>query len=77
MFPLSSLVIAIGFMSIPLPILELQQFSFTRDREIENTPIWVLSDTWQMGEVRDTRFGTNVSKEINYWILQVLLFLSY
>ena len=77
MFPLSSLVIAIGFMSISLPILELQQFSFTRDREIENTPIWVLSDTWQMGEVRDTRFGTNVSKEINYWILQVLLFLSY
>ena len=77
MFPLSSLVIAIGFMSISLPILELQQFSFTRDREIENTPIWVLSDTWQMGEVRDIRFGTNVSKEINYWILQVLLFLSY
>ena len=77
MFPLSSLVIAIGFMSLSLPILELQQFSFTRDWEIENTPIWVLSDTWQMGEVRDTRFGTNVSKEINYRILQVLLFLSY
>ena len=36
----------------------------TRDPEIGNTPVWVLSNIWRMGQVRDTKFGTDVSNEI-------------
>ena len=36
----------------------------TRNLEIGNTPVWVLSNIWRLGgHVRDTKFGTNVSKK--------------
>ena len=33
----------------------------TRNREIGNTPVWVLPNIWKLGRVKDTKFGTNVS----------------
>ena len=36
----------------------------TRNPEIRNTPIWVLPNTWRLGQARDTKFDTNVSNEI-------------
>ena len=32
--------------------------------EISNTPIWVLLNTWRLGWVKDTKFGTDVSNEM-------------
>ena len=31
----------------------------TRNVEIKNTSIWVLSNNWRLGRVRDDKFGTN------------------
>ena len=36
----------------------------TRSPEIENTPIWLLPNTWRLGRVRDTKFSMNVSNEM-------------
>ena len=36
---------------------------FTRNPEIENTAVWVLPNIWRLGELRDTKFGINVSNE--------------
>ena len=36
----------------------------TRNPEVRNTPVWVLPNTWRLGWVRDTKFGTNVSNEM-------------
>ena len=37
----------------------------TRNPEIANTPVWVFPNIWRLwGQVRDTRFGTNVSNKI-------------
>ena len=33
----------------------------TRNPEIGNTPIWVFPNIWRLGQVRDTRFGTELS----------------
>ena len=33
-----------------------------RNPEIGNTPIWVLHNIWRLGQARDAKFGTNVSK---------------
>ena len=35
----------------------------TRNPEIGNTPVWVLSNIWRLGLARDTKFGSNVSNE--------------
>ena len=35
----------------------------TRNPEIENTPVWVLSIIWRLGQVRVTKFGMNVSNK--------------
>ena len=35
----------------------------TRNPEIENTPVWVLSIVWRLGQVRVTKFGMNVSNK--------------
>ena len=32
----------------------------TRKPDIENTPVWVLSNIWRLGQVTDTKFGTSV-----------------
>ena len=36
----------------------------TRNLEIRNTPVWVLSDTSRLGQVRDTKFGMDVPNEM-------------
>ena len=36
----------------------------TRNPEIGNTSVWVLPNIWRLGQVRNTKFGTNVSNKI-------------
>ena len=36
----------------------------TRNMEIGNTPVYVLPNTWRLGQVRDAKFGTNVSNKM-------------
>ena len=36
----------------------------TRNGEIGNNPVWVLPNIWRLGQVGDTKFGTNVSNKI-------------
>ena len=36
----------------------------TRNLEIVNTPLWVLSSILRLGQVRDTEFGPNVSNKM-------------
>ena len=36
----------------------------TRNPEIGNTPVWVLPNIWRLGQVMDTKFGTNVSNKM-------------
>ena len=55
----SNLVTSPSFMSISQLVLELWQF--TRNSEIGNTSVWVLPTIWRLGQVRNTKFGTNVS----------------
>ena len=33
----------------------------TRNPKIGNTPGWVFPNIWRLGQVRDTKFGKNVS----------------
>ena len=35
-----------------------------RNPEIGNTPVWVLPNIWRLGQVRDIKFGTNISNEM-------------
>ena len=55
-------------MSISFLILELRQFSFIRDLTRKpgfgNTPFWVLPNIWSLGQVGNTKFGTNASNKI-------------
>ena len=85
-FFLSSLVTGPSFMSMSLLDLKLRQFLFRRDLtrrpEIGNTPVWLLSNTWRLGQIRDTKFGLNIfnKKLLNDTKCQVLNFhhfLSY
>ena len=36
----------------------------TRNPEFGNTPIWVLPNIWRLGQVGDTKFGTNFFNKI-------------
>ena len=36
----------------------------TRNPEIGNTPVWALPNIWRLGQVMDTKFGTNVSNKL-------------
>ena len=36
----------------------------TRNPEIGNTPVWVLSNIWRLGRVVGTKFSTNVSNRM-------------
>ena len=36
----------------------------TRNPEIGNTPVRVLPNIWQLGQLRDTKFGVNVSSKM-------------
>ena len=50
----------------------------TRNPEIGNIPIWVLSNIWRLGGVRDTKCGTNLFTECCKMPgSQLLPFLSY
>ena len=35
-----------------------------RNPEIENTPIWVLPNIWRLGQLKDTKFDTNISNQM-------------
>ena len=39
-------------------------FWLTRNPEIGNTPVWVSPNVWRLVQVRNTKFGTNVSNEM-------------
>ena len=64
---LLSLVTGPSLMSISFLVLELWQFLFikelTRIPEI-GVSVWVLLNTWRLGRVRNTKFGTNVSNKM-------------
>ena len=64
-FLLSSLVTHPSLISISLMVLELWSYfvymGFTRHPEIGNTPVWVLPNIWRLGQIRDMKFGANVS----------------
>ena len=67
LFLLLSLVTGPSFISSL--VLELWQFSFirdwlTRNPEIGNTPVWVLPNISRLGQVMDTKFGTNFPNRI-------------
>ena len=70
-------------MSISLVFVELWQFLFmkdlTRNSKKKNTCVWVLSNFWRPGQVRDTKFGTNVSNKylLNAAKYQVHSFYSF
>ena len=36
----------------------------TRNPEIGNTPVWILPNIQRLGQVRDTKFGMNISHKI-------------
>ena len=36
----------------------------TRNPEIGNTPVWVLPNIWRLGQVRNTKFGSNISNKM-------------
>ena len=36
----------------------------TRNPEIGNTIVWVLPNIWRLGQVRNTKFGTNISNKM-------------
>ena len=38
--------------------------TLTRNPEIGNTTVWVLRNIWKLGQIRDTKFGTNVFNEM-------------
>ena len=46
----------------------------TRNPEIGNTPVWVLSDIWRLGRVMDTKFGATV---FNRMLLNAAKFQGY
>ena len=35
----------------------------TRNPEIRNTPVWVLLNIWRLGQIKDTKFDTNISNK--------------
>ena len=64
----SSLVTGPSLMSISSMVLELWQFSFTRDwpeiQKSEIPPVWVLANIWSRRQGKDTKYGTNVSNKM-------------
>ena len=65
LFLLSSLFNDQIFMSTSSLVLELWQFSFISDwPEIRNTFVWVLPNKWKLGQVRNTKFATNISNKM-------------
>ena len=46
----------------------------TGNREIRNTPVWVLPNIWRLGSIRDTTFSTNLQilHIYNIFLLELL-----
>ena len=63
MFLYSSLINGPGFMTGSVVITIFVYNGLTRNWEIRNTPVWVLTNIWRLGQVRDTKLGTDVSNE--------------
>ena len=64
-FLLSSLVTGPSFMSISSLVLSYDNFpSLGMDQKSRNILVWVLPNLWRLVQVRDIRFGTNVSHEM-------------
>ena len=42
----------------------------TRNPETGNATTWVLPNNWRLRQVRDIKFGTNVSFHKSYWMLR-------
>ena len=45
----------------------------TRNREIGNTPFWVLPNIWRLGWIRNIKFGTSVSNKIIIMIIIIII----
>ena len=64
---LVKLVTGPSFKLISLLVLQLWQFPFirglARNLQIRSYLIWVLSNIWKLGPVRDIKFGVNVSNK--------------
>ena len=40
----------------------------TKNPEIGNTPVWVFSNIWRLGQVMNTKFGMNVSNRMSLYV---------
>ena len=80
LFLLSSLVTDPSFMSISLIGSGVLTISFykrlTGNPETGNTTVWVLPNIWEVGRVRDTKFGANIFNErqgysfYRFWVIK-------
>ena len=80
LFLLSSLVTDPSFMSISLIGSGVLTISFykrlTGNPETGNTTVWVLPNIWEVGRVRDTKFGVNIFNErqgysfYRFWVIK-------
>ena len=57
----ASLVTGPSFMSLSSLVLVLWQFW---NSKIGNTPVWVFPNIWTLGQIRNTKFGINVSNKM-------------
>ena len=64
LFFLSSLVTGPNFMSISILVITILYYKgLIINQETGNTPVGVLPKIWRQEQVRNTKFGTNVSNE--------------
>ena len=66
-FLLSSLVTSPNFKSISSVVLKLWQFTFLKDwPEIQKWEytVWVFPNIWRLEQVRDSKFGVDVSNKL-------------
>ena len=48
-----------------------------RNRKIGNTPIWILSNIWRLGQFRENKFGKNISNKKLFHALKFEFFSFY
>ena len=63
-FPLLSLSYSSNMIFGPVVMTIFVYKVLTRNPKIGNTPVWVLPNISRLGQVRDTKFGTNVSNKM-------------
>ena len=68
LFVLSGLVSGPSFMLTSSLVLEFWQVlaikALTKNPDIENIPVWDLSNIWRQGQFRDTKFSMNTSNKM-------------